>query len=164
MKALPWILVTLLVLAVLFLGSRQQDQSELPRPDTTEYVETIPFYYPVPRDSVIKRYETVKLPVKKDICTAKDNCHTKQDTCISPDSAKVVIPIVNKMYEDSLYRVWVSGYNAKLDSIKINNRTREIRIPIPAKSKRWGIGLQAGYGYLHGWYVGVGVSYNLFQW
>lgn len=65
MKVLPWILVTLFVLAVLFLWSRQQEQPTLPRPDTTEYIETIPFYYPVPRDSVIKRYETIKLPVKE---------------------------------------------------------------------------------------------------
>ena len=29
------------------------------------------------------------------------------------------------------------------------------------KKKRWGSGLQIGYGYLGGWYVGVGVSYNI---
>lgn len=157
MKVLPWILVTLLVLAVLFLWSRQQEQASLPRPDTTEYVETIPFYYPVPRDSVIKRYETVKLPIKK------DSCEAKQDTC-TPDSVDVVIPITQKIYEDSLYQLWVSGYDVKLDSIKVNARMREIRIPVPGKQKRWGIGLQAGYGYPNGWYVGVGVSYNLFMW
>ena len=32
------------------------------------------------------------------------------------------------------------------------------------KKKRWGSGLQIGYGYLGGWYVGVGVSYNIFMW
>lgn len=159
MKVLPWILVILLVLAVLFLWSREHEQSVLPRPDTTEYVETIPFYYPVARDSVIKRYETVKLPVKK------DTCEVKQDTCV-PDSAEVVIPITQKIYEDSLYRAWVSGYDVSLDSIKVNARTLEIKIPvlIPAKRKRWGVGLQAGYGYPNGWYVGVGVSCNLWQW
>lgn len=159
MKVLPWILVTLLVLAVLFLWSHQQEQPALPHPDTTEYIETIPFYYPVPRDSVIKRYETVKLPIKK------DSCEAKQDTCI-PDSAEVVIPITQKIYEDSLYQAWVSGYNAKLDSIEVYSRTREIRIPVLvfAKRKRWGLGLQAGYSYPNGLYIGVGVSYNLWQW
>lgn len=160
MKALPWILVILLACAVLFLWNRQQELSGLPHPDTTEYVETIPFYYPVPRDSVIKKYETVKLPLKK------DTCKTKQDTCISPDSAEVVVPITQKIYADSLYRLWVSGYDVRLDSIKVNARTREIKIPVPvpAKRKRWGLGLQAGYGYPFGMYVGVGVSYNLFTW
>lgn len=164
MKALPWILIILLLLAILFLWSRQHKLSISSGPDTTEYVETIPFYYPVPRDSVIKRYETVKLPVKKDTYEIKDIYETKQDTCISPDYAEVVIPVVQKIYEDSLYRAWVSGYNAKLDSIEIYSLTREVRISVPAKPKRWGIGLQAGYGYPKGWYVGVGVSYNLFQW
>lgn len=159
MKILPWILVTLLVLAVLFLWNHQQEQPALPHPDTIEYVETIPFYYPVPRDSVIKRYETVKLPIKK------DSREVKQDTCI-PDSAEAVIPITQKIYEDNLYRAWVSGYDVELDSIEIYNRTREIRIPVlfPVKRKRWGLGLQAGYSYPNGLYVGVGVSYNLFMW
>ena len=159
MKWLPWILVALLLLAVLFLWNRQQEQFALPRPDTTEHVETIPFYYPVPRDSVIKRYETVRLPVKK------DSCETKQDTCV-PDSAEVVIPITQKRYKDSLYQLWISGYDVRLDSIKVNARMREIRIPVlvSAKRKRWGLGLQAGYGYPTGAYIGIGVSYNLFQW
>lgn len=159
MKILPWILVVLLAFAILFLWNRQQELSVLPHPDTTEYVETIPFYYPVPRDSVIKRYETVKLPVKK------DSCESKRDTCVL-DSVEVVIPITQKVYEDSLYRAWVSGYDVNLDSIKVNVRTREIKIPVPvpAKRKRWGIGLQAGYGYPNGWYVGVGMSCNLFNW
>ena len=99
MKVLPWILIVLLALAVLFLWNRQQELSGLPHPDTTEYVETIPFYYPVPRDSVIKRYKTVKLPIKK------DSCEVKQDTCIL-DSAEAVIPITQKIYEDNLYRAW----------------------------------------------------------
>ena len=159
MKALPWILIVLLALAVLFLWNRQQKLSMLSHPDTTEYVETIPFYYPIPRDSVVIRYKYAKLPVKK------DTCKVKQDTCI-PDSVEVVIPITQKTYEDSLYRAWVSGYDVNLDSIKVNARTREITmpVPVPAKHKRWGIGLQAGYGYPYEWYVGVGVSYNLWQW
>ena len=159
MKALPWILIVLLGLTVLFLWNRQQELSMLPHPDTTEYVETIPFYYPVPRDSVVIRYKYAKLPVKK------DTCKVKQETC-TPDSTEVVIPIIQKVYDDSLYRAWISGYNIRLDSIKVYVRTREITIPVPvpAKRKRWGLGLQAGYGYPSGWYVGAGVSYNLWEW
>lgn len=160
MKVLPWILVILLAFAVLFLWNRQQESVSVSSPDTTEYVETIPFYFPVPRDSVIKRYETVKLPIMK------DTCDTANDSCASPDSVEVVIPITQKVYDDSLYRAWVSGYDVRMDSIEVYTRTREIRIPVPfaAKRKRWGLGLQAGYGYPNGLYVGVGVSYNLFMW
>lgn len=160
MKALPWILVVLLLIACVAAWVRPVEP--LPadlRPDTTDYVDTIPYYYPVPKDSVVVRYETVKLPIKKDACA------NKSDTCAaSPDSVEVEIPITSKEYEDSLYHLWVSGYNVRLDSINVYSRLREIKIPVPVKRKRWGLGLQAGYGYPGGLYVGAGVNYNLWQW
>ena len=73
-------------------------------------------------------------------------------------------------YEDSLYRIWVSGYRPRLDSLMVFPKTvyqtvtNDIYHTITPKKKRWGIGLQVGYGYPFGIYAGVGVSYNLFQW
>ena len=73
-------------------------------------------------------------------------------------------------YEDSLYRAWVSGYRPRLDSLQIFPRTvfqtvtNDIYHTIIPKKKRWGLGLQAGYSYPGGWYIGAGVSYNLFMW
>lgn len=163
MKALPWILVVLLLIACVVAWFRPHES--LPtylRPDTTDYVDTIPYYYPVAKDSVVIKYETAKLPTKK------DTCNTKGDTCTSHvDSVEVEIPITSKDYEDSLYHLWVSGYNVRLDSINVYSRLREIKIPVPAKRKRWGLGLQAGYGFYpgqSGFYIGVGVNYNLWQW
>ena len=160
MKALPWILVVLLVVACVVAWFRPHESlpAEVVR-DTTDYVDTIPFYYPLPKDSVVIRYETVKLPIKKDTCTAKG------DTCAFPiDSVEVEIPITSKEYEDSLYHLWVSGYNVRLDSINVYSRLREIKILVPAKRKYWGLSLQAGYGYPTGGYLGIGVSYNLWMW
>ena len=77
------------------------------------------------------------------------------------------------VYEDSLYRAVVSGYvDPRLDSMTVYPRTvyqtvtNDIYHPvaIKPKKKRWGLGLQAGYGYPNGWYVGGGISYSLFQW
>lgn len=77
------------------------------------------------------------------------------------------------VYEDSLYRAVVSGYvDPRLDSMTVYPRTvyqtvtNDIYHPVTIKSKkkRWGLGLQAGYGYPGGFYVGAGVSYNLWQW
>lgn len=162
MKVLPWVLVVLLIGAVLYLWNRLIEPlpAEVIR-DTVDYVDTIPYYHPLPKDIVVIRYETVKLPIKK------DSCDTKIDTCItSLDSVEVEIPITQKEYGDSLYRAWISGYNVKLDSIEIYNRTKVIteHIFIQPKRKRWGIGLQAGYGYPGGAYVGIGISYNILQW
>ena len=60
------------------------------------------------------------------------------------------------VYEDSLYRAVVSGYvDPRLDSMTVYPRTvyqtvtNDIYHPVivKPKKKRWGIGLQAGYGY-----------------
>ena len=80
------------------------------------------------------------------------------------DTAFVYIPITQKVYRDSLYTAWVSGYSAKLDSIELYNRTKTIFIHDKVRKKRFGIGLQIGCGYSHGAYAGVGFSYNLFNW
>lgn len=77
------------------------------------------------------------------------------------------------VYRDSSYRAVVSGYlDPRLDSMEVFPRTvyqtetNDIYHPVVVKSKpkRWGLGLQAGYGYPGGWYIGGGISYSLFQW
>lgn len=59
------------------------------------------------------------------------------------------------VYEDSLYRAVVSGYvDPRLDSIKVFPKTvyqvetNDVYHPVTVKpqKKRWGLGLQAGYG------------------
>lgn len=81
-----------------------------------------------------------------------------------------VVPREQAYYEDSLYRAWVSGYRPRLDSLQIFPRTvyqtvtNDIYHTVTPKKKRWGLGLQAGYGYPCGWYVGAGISCNLFIW
>lgn len=77
------------------------------------------------------------------------------------------------VYRDSSYQAVVSGYvDPRLDSLQIFPKTvyqtvtNDIYHTIAPK-KRWGLGLQAGCGFYpgqSGFYVGVGVSYNLWQW
>ena len=77
------------------------------------------------------------------------------------------------VYRDSSYRAVVSGYvDPRLDSLQVFPKTvyqtvtNDIYHPVVVKSKkkRWGLGLQAGYGYPGGFYVGGCISYDLFQW
>ena len=73
-------------------------------------------------------------------------------------------------YEDSLYRAWVSGYRPRLDSLMVFPKTvyqtvtNDIYHTITPKKKRWGFGLQTGYGYPGGIYVGIGINWSLFMW
>ena len=79
------------------------------------------------------------------------------------DSVDVAIPITQSVYENNLYRAYVSGYRASLDSLFIYQPTQIVRIR--EKPKRWGVGIQTGYGISpKGFqpYIGIGITYNLF--
>lgn len=89
------------------------------------------------------------------------------------DTIHVVDTVVMRKqayYEDNLYCAWVSGYRPKLDSLQVFPKTvyqtvtNDIYHTIVPKKKRWGFGLQAGYGYPGGFYVGAGMTYDLWQW
>ena len=91
---------------------------------------------------------------------------------VQHDTVEVLVPMEQKHYRDSLYDAWVSGYNPSLDSLHVYPVTKVITTTITTreKTKRWGIGVQAGVGLQYGTirkqmdvgpYVGVGISYNL---
>lgn len=81
------------------------------------------------------------------------------------DSVDVELPIEQKVYGDSTYKAWVSGFDARLDSIKIYQPTKYITITTKQKPSRWNVGIQGGVGITPKGvqpYIGVGVSYKLF--
>lgn len=112
---------------------------------------------------VIKKVETIdtlRLPVPI------------TDTLMLHDTVFVHLPIEQRQYSDPRYTAWVSGYRPQLDSILIYQRTEYITKEINPhkKPKRWGIGLQAGYGVaLHDGqirptpFIGVGLNWNFLQ-
>ena len=150
MKKLPWILIVLLAIACVAAWFRPHEQ-----PPAEVRVET-------KIKTVVKVCTLSVSPPMAPLLTLKltDTIHIG-DTVVSREQA---------YYEDSLYRAWVSGYRPRLDSLQIfprtvyQNVTNDIYHTITPKKKRWGLGLQAGYGYPGGWYVGAGVSWNLFMW
>ena len=82
------------------------------------------------------------------------------------------VPISSYLFtDDSTYLIDMEGYNVKARSIEVYPRTITQtvieRIEVPAKPKRWGIGVSAGAALTpHGVqpYIGVGVQYNLILW
>lgn len=96
------------------------------------------------------------------------------DTIVARDTIYAAVERTTLRYEDSTYTAIVSGIYPRLDSLAIYPRREVVtihtteRVTVP---RRWGIGLQAGYGGVlaegkiaTGPYIGVGVTYNLFGW
>lgn len=131
------------------------------------YVDTITYYKPVPKDSVVVRYLSVTLPVD----SRSENCSTDSARLINEvsgtDSVRVVVPVTQTIYEDSAYRAYISGYHARLDSIYVFPRHDMTTFIQPApKPKRWNIGVTSGYGITPKGilpYIGVGLTYSIFS-
>lgn len=154
MKSLPWILVCLLVGVVVWMRCNPHDSSTVYiKGDTVRIRDTIRDTIPIPVKETLKRTDTVYLPILIDTTTYRT---------VEGDSVPVIIPITSKEYKTDNYRAVVSGYKPSLDFMEVY-REKEI-ITLKPKPKRWGLGLQVGYGYPGGLYVGGGVSYNLFIW
>lgn len=153
MKKLPWLLVVLLVIACVATWFRPHER--LPAEIRTETkIQTV-----VKLDTVL-----ISAPIAVFWQILPNDTIRIGDTLLH---RKRVV------YEDSLYRAVVSGYvDPRMDSVTVYPKTvyqtvtNDIYHPVVVKPKRkcWGIGLQAGYGYPGGAYVGAGISYNLFQW
>lgn len=151
MKKLPWVLVVFLLVACVVAWFRPHEP--LPAEVRTETkIKTV-----VKVDTLLISSPMAPLL----FIQLKDTMHIG-DTVVHREQA---------YYEDSLCRAWVSGYRPKLDSLQIFPRTvyqtitNDIYHTIKVRDRRrWGLGLQAGYGYPGGVYVGIGLSYNLYQW
>lgn len=151
MKKLPWVFVVLLLLACVAAWFRPLEPGPAEvrtetRIKTVVKVDTLLISPPMAPLLTIRLTDTMRIG----------------DTVVHREQA---------YYEDSLYRAWVSGYRPRLDSLQVFPRTvyqtvtNDIYHTIKIKDKRrWGLGLQAGYGYPCGWYVGAGVTFNLWQW
>lgn len=121
----------------------------------------------VVRDTVRERY-----PVYVQRTVTDTMLVALTDTVRVSDTVYVRLPREQKRYADTNYVAWVSGFRPSLDSIEVYQSTRYVtkEIILPGPAKRWGIGIQAGYGLgLTGGkvtgvpYIGVGISYDLIR-
>ena len=78
-------------------------------------------------------------------------------------------PCPKEIYQDSTYQAWVSGYKPSLNSLRIFQPITTIthtitNTEVQYKTKRWGIGVQAGVGLTPNKgesYMGIGIHYNI---
>lgn len=151
MRTLPWILCGVLAVVAAWGWMRPKGM----RPPVT-VLDTL-----VVRDTV---HDSVPRPVQ----VRFDHWDTFPvyirdiDTLTVRESLYVPVPVERREYRTDEYRAVVSGWHPQLELMEVYRTTQTI-VAAP-KARRWGLGVQAGVGYPHGWYVGVGVSYDLWQW
>lgn len=160
-------MLLLIALALGFiLGRGKKGEERVKERIRTEVVtkyDTIKAAAPEPVHDTIVKWQEARVPKEhlRD-CTKMVKC---------TDSVNVTLPITQRVYRDSSYTAWVSGYKPSLDSIHTYNKmvytTRTIERTITKPPRKWGIGINAGYGYginskLFEPYIGVGVTYVIF--
>ena len=124
---------------------------------TDTIIKVVKVDRPIVRESTVVKYKVVRLPI-----VANDTI------CVSDtikDSVFVQVPIEQKVYSDSNYTAWVSGYHPRLDSISVTHTEVSFhnRLVNNNGSKRLFIGIQVGYGITpRGMqpYLGLGISYK----
>lgn len=95
--------------------------------------------------------DTIKVVLRDSVCV--------RDT--------IYLPRETKVYEDSLYRAVVSGYEPRLESIAVYPRTHYVITSTTERvQNKVGVGFQIGLGAgTKGFtpYVGIGVQYNIWN-
>lgn len=136
------ILAGAIILVVLgFMGGYKVARAGYPeikeRTDTLVVRDSLPYYYPVPRDSAVIRYVDVPVTV------------TVNDTNVITLTANVNVPIERKVYEeDSTYYAVVTGpavgdLHPSLDTLKVYRETVTIETTKKVteyKPYKWTIG------------------------
>lgn len=114
---------------------------------------------------------TIERPVYRERRIVDSLLIAVTDTVRVRDTVYISVHREQRYYRDGDYEAWVSGYRPALDSIRVFPVTRTVtteRNVLRTSAKRWGIGIQAGYGatvsdgrIVGVPYVGIGLSYNI---
>lgn len=153
------LLLAVSLLSGYLLGKRTARATE---PECIVQVDTLRI-----RDTLL-----IERPVPVEVRVVDTMLVAVADTIRLSDTVYLRLPREIKQYEDSLFRAQVSGYRPELDWIEVYPQTVLVTEKMTNKDvKRWGIGLQAGYGaYVAAGqvrlapYLGVGISYDIIWW
>jgi hypothetical protein len=146
------VLAVSVLLNVLLVGRGYERSDEDVRGDTLVVRDTVRIVEPVYIKEEVIKYEKVYLQAI--------------DTIVKIDSIEVMVPITERVYEDTAYRAVVRGYNPELVSLDIYNSTKTITITKTKQPKVVvGIGPYAGFGdkgFNYG--IAVNVSMPIWSW
>lgn len=173
------IAAVVLVIALPLLYKGGCEPKSEPKSDTIYIHDTIRIVEPNPTEEDVVRHDTASFPMVEELERNAENSLGKvslneenslgkveQPNDISNDSAKVVIPIIERTYEDSTYKAVVRGYNPELVSLDIYNTTKHYPVVEKVKIKPKVVisaGLYCGFG-SNGADYGLGVMVGVPIW
>lgn len=146
----------------------RMERAEVVGTDTVVVVDTVMVAMPVARDSAVVRYVEKFVPlVRLDTAVVRAGVPMAQDST-AVDSALVRLDISQMHYKGAEYEAWVSGHEARMDSIRVFPTTTTIVRETKKPPDRWQIGITGGVGYgivsrKVEPFVGVGITYRLFS-
>lgn len=154
MKCLPYILIAALAFCLGWC-SRLPSVKDVPKYDTVQSEPIVVTKVRVDTQYILSPMPYLAWIDNTDTIYVSDSCwHLRE----------------YKEYQDSNYYAKVSGIAPRLDEIRVYPKTvyetQYIYRDVVHKTKRWGIGLSAGYGICKDGYspvLAVTVNYNLFQ-
>lgn len=142
--------------------------------DTITYIDTLPYYKPMVTGTASLGYKFITIPSFPPLSTTQGDTlpRIRADTEVGEiiieatgaemDSINLKLPIVQNVYEDTTYKAYVSGVDARLDSIFVYPRREVVTIKKPPN--RWHIGPTLGIGVTpRGFqpYAGISITYSV---
>ena len=157
-------ILTAFILIIFIFNHHGKDQQVKSVVRDTLY-DTLKVQHPKSIRDTIIRHDTISLGKEiKVIYTTREKV-TPGVPERNKDTLKAVIPISQRVYSDSTYTAYISGYDVKLDSIKFIRPTITITKTVKTiKKKHFGFGLQGGVGLTPKGvqpYIGFGLQWNL---
>lgn len=151
---------------------QQQGRERLVETDTVTYVDTVRHIAPAPKQTALTGRKEIAVATHVTTDDKEPRIRAETDTQdivyaelnTDGDSVKITLPIVQKVYSDSEYTAYVSGYEPRLDSIFVYPRRDVVTTTIKKPPKRWHIGPTVGYGFTpQGFqpYIGISLTYSV---
>lgn len=173
LRKCEWLIVPAVLIAAAwfsgdYYGRKRVIQSYESKTDTVTKIVTVYKDYPEPAKTALVGY--VQVPTYKFLTDTVKAVEWAEITV--HDTTVVYLPREQKYYaeEGGKLRLWVSGYEPRLDRYEVSWPETTITQAYVQKPRRWSLGVTAGYGAaLHDKrvvlapYVGIGVSYSLLQ-
>lgn len=173
-RAAEWVLLPLLLIigsfyAGRYVGRVQAVGTMVAKTDTVVRIVTKYKDFPQPAKTILAGF----VPVPRYMFLTDTLTLVERAEIAVHDTTLVYLPREQQYYEeaDGRLRLWVSGYDPRLDRWEADFKETVVTETYKPPSKRWGLGLSGGYALalvngklVPAPYIGACITYSFLQW